>query len=254
MKPEIKINTDQQPPAIDSRDTVRGFSFDEENSTFTLKSKNGDMVFSKEELLALEAELGEAINIASSVPHTMYPAEQLVKSDTLCDVILSNESMREFMFGSDSLANKEYLDDLHEKRFRQQDLPISRRVFNDWLHDKKLLTDRRENLEQWHTFSKIDLAYIRILKTCRDFGTSIRKLAMARDSLFTKLNDTNFSLLEIAYTCFDKQEGSGDIYLIMDKIGRCNVVRAADIILMTQDKMISNHFILNLSRVWNEKA
>lgn len=111
----------------------------------------------------------------------------------------------------------------------------------------------RENVEQWHSFSQLDVAYIYILKACRDFGISIRKLQNAKESFTARVYGDKFSLIEIAYTYFAKKKDSDDIYLFMDESGRCSVVRAVDIILMAQSKMISNHFILNLNEVWNEK-
>jgi len=76
---------------------------------------------------------------------------------------------------------------------------------------------------------------------------------MARDSFSVKLEKTDFSLIEIAYAYFDKNKDSGDMYLIMDESGKCNIARTEDIVLMIKDKMVSNHFILNLNEVWNEK-
>ncbi len=111
----------------------------------------------------------------------------------------------------------------------------------------------RESPEHRPTFSKIDLAYIHILNLCRDFGLSLRKLQMARDSLFF-LVDTigKCSLLEIAYAYFDKSPTDEPVYLIVDRQGRCNIIRKGDFEMMLDFRTINNNFILNLTEVWNE--
>ena len=182
-----------------------------------------------------------------------YSAQEFMTSSKLAVVMRTNESVNKFLPVFDYLSDKTNLKDLREKRFRKQDLPISSRVLNDWCK-KGLLIDNRENADQWRTFSQIDVAYIHILKACRNFGISIRKLQEAKVSLFTKLGETDFSLIEIAYTYFDKQKEFDDIHLFVDECGKCNVVRADDMISMAQHKLMSNNFfILNLNEAWNEK-
>lgn len=181
-----------------------------------------------------------------------YPAEVLAANPLLAKIMLTNKTMNKFILSSDNLLNSDYSDNLRNKKFRKQDIPITSRNLNDWIHKQNLLIDDRDDIEQWHAFSKIDVAYIYILKACRDFGISVRKLQTTRDSLSEILPGTAFSLIEIAYTYFDKEKNSGDIYLYMDDSGRCNIVRIDDIVWMTQEKMINKNFILNLTEVWNE--
>ena len=242
----------KQEHIYDSKEYPTGTDFDAKSGILRIKSKKHNIEFKGQDLRDLATELTQAITLISSRPYKEYPAQVLIKDSRLADVVLTNESMNVFMFCSDSLSEAQYLNDLRDKKFHKQDIPISSRCLNDWTHKQELLIDERGNIEKWYTFSKIDIAYIHILKACRDFGVSVRKLQKTKESLRVKLPGTDFSLLEIAYTCFDKTKNKDDIYLYMDMTGRCNIARLDDIILMTQEKMLNKNFILNLTEVWNE--
>lgn len=242
----------KQEHIYDSQERPTGTDFDAKSGILMIKTKKHNIEFKGQDLRDLATELTQAITVMSGRPYKEYPAQVLIKDSRLADVVLTNESMNAFMFCSDSLSEPQYINDLRDKKFHKKDIPISSRNLNDWTHKQELLVDDRGNIEKWYTFSKIDIAYIYILKACRDFGVSVRILQTTKESLRVKLPGTDFSLLEIAYTCFDKIKNDGDIYLYMDKTGRCNIARIDDIILMAQEKMINKNFILNLTEVWNE--
>lgn len=238
---------------FDSRESLQGWSFDTGFNKLTFKNAKYEMTFDGQELQELLQEMSTLKKIISNEPQQEYPGQYLVSNKSkLAHVILTQESMDVFMSASDNLSDKKYLQELHDKKFHKQDIPISSRNLNDWIHTQKLLPDDRTNTEQWHTFSKIDIAYIYVLKACREFGISLRFLHNAKESLLTRIPQSKFCLLEIAYTCFDKSKESGDIFLYMDSTGHCNIARIDDIVLMAKEKMINKNFILNLSEVWRE--
>lgn len=238
---------------FDSREFPQGWSFDKDSGKLTIKSAKYEMTFDGQELQELLQEMSTLKQIISEEPQKEYPGQYLVSNKSkLAHVILTQESMDAFISASDNLSDKKYLQELHDKKFHKQDIPISSRNLNDWIHTQKLLPDDRTNTEQWHTFSKIDIAYIYVLKACREFGISLRFLHNAKESLLTRIPQSKFCLLEIAYTCFDKSKESGDIFLYMDSTGHCNIARIDDIVLMAKEKMINKNFILNLSEVWRE--
>jgi hypothetical protein len=255
MKRETKIKfttTTGQP--VDSRTHGVTFRIKENNDGMKIFNKNGHL------LMDLDGqECLAAFPMIERLAATVVPPSEndlsvhnLVTNQNLSDVILTFDTFDAFISAVDSM-DKKYLNDIRDKKFRKQDLPISSRVLNDWTYQQGLLNDDRENKEQWRTFSSVEKAYVHILQVCREFGVSVRKLQKARESFDTKLKGRNISIIEIAYAYFDKKKDSGDIYLVMDNIGRSNIIRAEDIALMAQEKRISNHFILNLNEVWNEK-
>ena len=238
---------------FDSRESLQGWFFDTDSNKLTIKNAKHEMIFAGQELQELLQDMSTLKQIISEKPQKEYPGQYLVSNKSkLAHVILTQESMDVFMSASDNLSDKKYLQELHDKKFHKQDIPISSRNLNDWIHTQKLLPDDRTNTEQWHTFSKIDIAYIYVLKACREFGISLRFLHNAKESLLTRIPQSKFCLLEIAYTCFDKSKESGDIFLYMDSTGHCNIARIDDIVLMAKEKMINKNFILNLSEVWRE--
>jgi hypothetical protein len=238
------------PNVIDTRNYIKRYPLGKDFKVKT-PDKNGNFVYNHKATQDTIAHEEEQIDFENT-RIKMYPAQELICDSAMCDIIITNESMDIFNLASDYLVDRDYFKSLHDKKFRKQDLPISSRVLNDWIYKRELLEDCRENTEQWHTFSQIDLAYVHILKACRDFGISVRKLQMARNSFYKKLLKIKFCLIDIAYAYFDFAKASGDIYLIMDIYGRCNIVRAIDLMHMAKAHRISNHFILNLSEVWNE--
>ena len=246
--------TDKKAKRIfDSREFSQGWSFDKDSGKLTIKTTKYEMTFDGQDLQQLLQELSKLKQVISEEPQQEYQGQYLVSNKSkLAHVILTQESMAAFMSASDNLSDKKYLQELHDKRFHKQDIPISSRNLNDWIHVQKLLPDDRTTTEQWHTFSKMDIAYIYVLKACREFGISLRFLHNAKESLLTKIPQSKFCLLEIAYTCFDKSKGREDIFLYMDSTGHCNIARIEDIVLMAKEKMINKNFILNLSEVWRE--
>lgn len=252
---KIKELSTEQPP-FDSRESFQSFKIDKITGILTLTTKGQDKLELKgAEITQFMEDLGFAISIAKSAePNPKeYPAQKLMTATELCDVILSPDSMRDFVSASEFLQDDKYLASIHEKTLRVNDLPISSRVLNDWTHKQGLLVDNRENVEQWRTFSKIDRAYICILKTCRNFGVSLHKLETSKKSFSAQLHNTGFTLIEIAYAYFEKSTSLEDVYLIMDTAGRCNIFRAQDMAFMTKEKLIKTNLILNLNEVWNEK-
>lgn len=180
------------------------------------------------------------------------PSLALTDNVFLADIVLTSESMNAFGHASIYLLDEQYSKSLREKNLQQKDLPVKNRTLSEWANND-VISLIRESPEHRPTFSKIDLAYIHILKLCRDFGLSLRKLQMARDSLFFPVDTIGgCNLLEIAYAYFDKSQTDEAVYLLMDRQGRCNIIRKCDFEMMLDFRTINNNFILNLSEVWNE--
>lgn len=239
---------------IDSRERCVVCCFDETEQILTMKNANREIRYNLEKAEDRKKLMNNLrLSIRPNGEKQKHPAEYLISHGLkLSHVILTQKSMDMFVLASDNLLDKKYLQELYEKKFHKQDVPISSRNLNDWIHTQKLLPDDRTTTEQWHAFSKIDIAYIYVLKACREFGISLRFLHNAKESLLTYIPNTKFCLLEIAYTCFDKSKETGDIFLYMDSTGHCNIARIEDIVIMAKEKMINKNFILNLSEVWRE--
>lgn len=180
------------------------------------------------------------------------PSLALTDNVILADIVLTSESMNAFGRASVYLLDEKYSKSIREKNLQMKDLPVKSRVLAEW-GKNDVISLIRASPEHQPTFSKIDLAYIHILKSCRDFGLSLRKLQMARDSLFFPVDTIGkCCLLEIAYAYFDKNPTGELVYLIVDRQGRCNIIRQNDFEMLLDFRTINKHFVLNLNEVWNE--
>jgi len=129
---------------------------------------------------------------------------------------------------------------LQVPRYRVSDTEEKYRVINYW-DEQGLLLSKRGKTDSWRKFSILDVIWIRILQTLKDYGMESDKILRLKSDLF-RVQDKDGRYTEFAFWV-NVAHHYKDVFLIVFSDGRGTIATTADIELQHLIEPFKQSFI-----------
>ncbi len=150
------------------------------------------------------------------------------------------------------------LEKLNQKLISVKELAISRRHVSHW-QQEGLLSDERQEGQRWRRYSLVDVFWIGIGKTLRDFDVSNSTLRKIKPFLFKKssisLNQAQqkIKLSVIEEALLEVLINQAPTFLIVYKDGSTFLLNNSEYVkLMSNEQTNDHHIVLNLNKLISE--
>ena len=157
----------------------------------------------------------------------------------------------------DGLGGDTLLQDSRLRRFELKDTKQTYRTINHWCKIG-LIDDNRTNTQGWRKFSIVELAFISIISTLRNFGIPLKTIGIVKEKLFTvpiTEDYTNPNRMNwIEYACIHSARilQFGNIFLILTKDNEVYVVPAFTLHDQSiLDDLPFTYLLINLNKLLN---
>ncbi len=133
---------------------------------------------------------------------------------------------------------------LNQKTNKISDTGASYRTINHWC-ELGLVDDERKGSEQgWRVFSRLDLAWLRVIEQMRIFGLSLTMISDVHRSLFSSESRRNLFQFYLTKGC------SQSSYLLIFEDGNAELASQAELERSQGYGLIYNHLSIDLRPIW----
>ena len=139
----------------------------------------------------------------------------------------------------------------NEERFTVAETKIPYRQINFW-DEHGLLANRIRNDNEWHKFSAVEVAWIRIIKHLRDFGMSLDKIAKTKERVMRKdpLHENRYG--EFEFYLFAALFSNTDPYVAVLPDGNAGLNSPAEMEFLRPVREPMDMIIIPLRRILKE--
>ena len=133
----------------------------------------------------------------------------------------------------------------NEKHLRMQDTDTAYRVVNYWT-EYGVLEDSRKNKKEWRKFSILDIYWITIVHTLRNFGVSLDTVKSIYKKLFQEEDSFERGLLEVSVLeCLQHNP----MFFILFPDDNFGIVNFQELVLSEQKYNLDSYIKINLNNI-----